>query len=213
MTEIIRRLPFYSRLSQSEIGFISERAAKKSYGAHQLIHGSKTSCLGFLYVINGSLRAYILSDEGREVTLFTVRSGEYCVLSAACVISQITFDTFIETETETDIFLHGPSAFSELATGNIYVECFMYKLMCDRFSSVMRSVQQMIFEPIGRRLASFLLDCGKKTVNITQQEVAVKLNTAREVVSRALRKMENEGIVKLSRGKITVVDREALKNF
>lgn len=215
MENLISKLPFYTKLSEDEIKFVTEKATVKSYGEKEIIHGSSVSCLGFLYVISGSLRAYILSREGREVTLFKVGEGECCVLSAACVISQITFDTFIETECKTDILLIGPASFSKLASENIYVECFMYKLMCSRFSAVMNSVQQIMFERIDSRLAEFLLKESekRKVLPYTQQEIALQLSTAREVISRALRRFENDGLVKLGRRRITVINPEGLKNI
>ncbi len=59
----------------------------------RLIHDGGSECLGLVLVLSGELRTYLLSDEGREVTLFRLYAGDLCVLSASCVISQITFDT------------------------------------------------------------------------------------------------------------------------
>ena len=105
-----------------------------------------------LLILSGEIRTYLLSDEGREVTLFRLYPGELCVLSASCVISQITFDTQMTAGPDTDVLIIPANVISALKEKNLYVRCFLYELATKRFSDVMWAicswVMRMVSEPV-----------------------------------------------------------------
>jgi CRP/FNR family transcriptional regulator len=143
--------------------------------------------------------------------------GESCVLSASCILNNITFDVIINAETETEIFLLNVGTFSKLNNENIYVENFSYKNAVDRFSDVMWAMEQILFMSFDKRLATFLIDETAKTkttdINLTHDQIAKYLGSAREVVSRMLKNFEAQGILKLSRGLIQIIDKDKLKKI
>ena len=127
----------------------------RSYERGALIHGGGAECLGMALVLSGLARAYVLSGEGREVTLFRIAGGGGCVLSASCVISEINFDTFLGAERDTRLLIVPSGVFGRLAESNLRVKLWMYEQAASRFSDVMWSMQNLLFNRFDRRLADF----------------------------------------------------------
>ena len=209
--------PFWDKLSNDERETILSYTSVVKFSRGQNVHSGSNDCVGVILVKSGMLRTYMLSDQGKEITLYRLFPGDVCVLSASCMISSITFDIFIDAEEESEILLVASSAFSEIASRNIYVECFIYKMTAARFSDVMWAMQQILFTSFDRRLAVFLTDelskTGGDTVKMTHEQVAKYMGSAREVVTRMLNYFASEGIVSLSRGGITVTDRKKLRKL
>lgn len=174
-------------------------------------------CVGVLLVRKGSLRAYLLSEEGKEVTLFHLGVNDICMFSASCVLASINFDVFIDAEEDTDALVISANAFSTVAENNIYLECFAYQSTTERFGDVMWAMQQILFMRIDTRLAIYLLDETNKhktnCLEITHETIAKYIGSAREVVSRMLKYFEKEGIVELYRGGVLIKDKEKLRKL
>ena len=184
------------------------------------VHGGNATCAGLLFILEGALRTYMLSDEGREITLYRLRRGDICILSASCVLSTITFEVHIDAEFDTKVLLVSPSHFSELFDANKNIECFSYKLATERFSDVMWAMQQILFMSMDKRLAIFLWDeiasqstQAEPKLHYTHEQIAKYIGSAREVVSRMLKYFADEGIVTVSRGDITVIDKDKLRKL
>ncbi len=181
------------------------------------IHNGDNDCKGMLIVKKGILRTYMLSENGKEITLFRQNEGDICILSASCVLSSITFDVHIDAEEDSEVLLVGSSHFQALVERNIYAECFTYKLIGDRFSDVMWTMQQILFMSMDKRLAVFLWDelsrTNGDTVHLTHEQIARDIGSAREVVSRMLKYFSSEGAVELSRGGIKVLDKKKLRKL
>lgn len=214
---IAKHISFWDKLSFEEKNLFINNAAKVTYGKGENLHSTDNECLGLLLIKSGELRTYILSEDGREVTLFRLSEGDSCVLSASCILNSITFDVLIDAECETEAILLNIGTFSRLTQENIYVENFAYKNAVDRFSDVMWAVEQILFMSFDKRLATFLLDEMVKTksseINLTHEQIAKYMGSAREVVSRMLKKFEQHGIIKLSRGSIEIIDKSKLKEL
>lgn len=210
------RLPYLGNLSDTQRRYLAEHAAIRRYAKGETVHGYGSTCLGAITVIKGSLRVYILSEEGREITLFELKEGDSCVLSMSCVTDKITFDTHMKAESDCELLVISASAFGKVAEDNVYVRCFMHEVATERFSAVMRTMQKLLFEGMERRLADFLLEeyarSADKVVRLTHEEIAVKINSAREVVARTLKRFENEGLVELGRGRVVLKDIGALES-
>lgn len=167
------------------------------------------------YGIEGKLRISALSDEGREITLYQLYKNELCVLSASCILSQITFDTYTTVTEDCTVLLVNTNTFEKFAKQNIYVRCYMYKLLSERFSSVLWAMQTILFKGYDRRLASFLIReydrTGLTTISMTHEQIAQHTNSAREVVARMLKRFANDGLPEYTRGKVTLKDLGALR--
>lgn len=206
--------PFWSNLTSEEKQLVESRVSIQTYAQGQLARGGNMDCIGMFHVLKGVLRAYLLSWEGREVTLYRLRKGEVCVLSASCVLDTISFETQVRADEDCELLLLPIDVFSSLMKRNIHVERDVYRLMTERFSDVVAGVERLVFLNIEQRLASFLLDeasgSGSNTINMTHEQIAVNIGSAREVVSRTLKNLAAKNMVELFRGGVTLVDKPAL---
>ena len=137
MERTLTQLPFWSSLTEQEQETLRRSAFVRHYEKGAFVHSSDNECLGMLLILSGEIRTYLLSDEGREVTLFRLYPGELCVLSASCVISQITFDTQMTAGMDTDVLIIPAIVIAALKEKNLHVRCFLYELATKRFSDVM----------------------------------------------------------------------------
>lgn len=215
--EFEARYTFWEHLSGDEQALLCRhtRTAVFEKGTH--LHSGSDDCLGLLLLKRGQLRTYILSEDGREVTLYRLFAGDVCILSASCVLSAITFDVYIDAEEETEVLITSSSFFHQIAEHNIHAQCFGYKLATDRFSEVMWAMQQILFMSFDRRLAIFLIDESAKTggdvLHMTHEQIARYMGSAREVVSRMLKYFADEGLVELSRGTVRILDKKRLRSL
>lgn len=215
LQKIERYFPFMEHLSDEEAERLKKSVISKTFSKGEIISGNADSCTGMILVEKGDVRVSIISEDGRQITLFHVMEKEVCVMTASCVISQLTFDTIISAEEETTIWVIPPYVLEKLSESNIYVKAYMYELLTQRFSSVVWVMEQILFKGVDHRLASFLVsyyeNTGKKEIVMTQEEIAVEINTAREVIARMLKQFASDGLVELKRGKILLKEIDSLK--
>ena len=217
ITDLTEKLPFWDKLSKEEREYINSVSFLRRFEKDGFIHGSGNDCLGMFLVISGEIRTYLLSEEGREITLFRLYPNDICVLSASCVISQITFDTFMTAKQETEVLIVPANAIALLKERNINVKCFLYELAVKRFSDVMWSMQQIMFKSLDKRLAEFLLAEAERTdsdtMRMTHEQIAQHISSAREAVARMLKRFSEDGLVELRRGAITLRDKNRLNRL
>ncbi len=214
---IISHFDFWVKLTPLEKELFQQNIFVMSYQKGTTLHSRDQECLGVLLIKSGGLRVYMLSEDGREITLYRLLPLDVCVLSASCILNSITFDVYIEAESDTEVYLVNIAAFTKLSRQNVYVENFAYKKTTERFSDVMWAMEQILFMSFDKRLAVFLLDESTKTKSnqlyITQEQIAKYIGSAREVVSRMLKVFQAEGILTQARGVIQIIDTEKLKEL
>ncbi len=217
MEKILSQLPFGSSLAEDEKERVRQRAFVNHYGKGTIINNGNNECLGMLFVLSGEIRTYLLSEEGREVTLFRLYSGDLCVLSASCIISQITFETQMIAQQDTKVLIIPVDVIAAFREKNIYFRCFLYELATKRFSDVMWAMQQILFKGLDRRLAGFLLAEAERTdsnvIRMTHEQIAQHISSAREAVARMFKHFAEDGLVDIKRGAITLLDVDGLRNL
>ena len=191
-------LTFWDNLKPIEQQLILDYTMPLTYKQGTTIHGGNRDCIGVLLVKSGTLRTYLLSDEGKEVTLYRLSSGDICILSASCLLKNITFDVHIDAEVDTQILLIDSSIFARITSQNIYVENFSYKVAAEKFSDVIWAMDEATKN-------------NSNTIYLTHEQIAKYMGSAREVVSRMLKYFANEGWVQLSRGSITLMNKKCLR--
>lgn len=210
----LKNLPLWDLLSNEEKILVESNLYNVSFKKGELIPKKPESCFGIIFVNKGSLRVHIISEDGRDVTLYRIREGEMCTLSSSCVLDAITFEVHIEAEENTGIINVPSNIFKKIMEDNIYVKAFMYEGIAARFSDVMWIMQQILFVGIDKRIAVFLIkeseELGKDKIKITHEQLAKYIGSAREVVSRMLKYFEQEGIVSLGRGSVEILDKDKL---
>lgn len=212
-----KMFPFWNKLTEEDKAKFCRYSSSMHFKKGANIHGGSGDCTGAIVVKTGCLRAYILSEEGREVTIYRLYPGELCMLSASCVLDSITFDVFIDAEEDSECFLVNGKIFAQISERNLYVKNFALEVAVSRFSDVMWIMQQILFMSFDRRLAIFLLDelakTGDVNIRLTHEQVAKYMGSAREVVSRMIKYFASEGIVESSRGKIKIIDKNKLRSL
>ncbi len=210
-------VPFWDRLSPEEQEAVERSLLIRTFEEGQIISSSDSSCMGMVFVLEGEIRVSLISEEGREITLYRVGKGDCCVTTASCVIRQITFDTVVSAGAPTRLLVIPAALFGRLSESNIYVRAFMFETETRRFSQAIRVIQQMLFRSFDRRLASYLIsqyeERGSSDLETTQEEIARNVNSAREVVARMLRRFSDRGLVEVRRGHVLLRDPEGLRRL
>ena len=215
--EFSEYLPIWDKLTaqqQQRIAQVIEyRQVKK--GTH--IHSADEECLGLVLVKNGQLRAYILSEDGREITISRLFGYDVSLLSASCVMPDMQFHVMIEAEKDTEFWSIPACLFKNLVDESLTVSNYARNLMSSNFSELMWLMEQIMWKSFDKRLASFLLEEaaieGNRELKITHERIAAHMGTAREVVTRMLRYFQSEGMVKLTRGAVELTDQRRLEKL
>ena len=215
--EFAQYLPFWDKLNKSQqdmvAGVIEYRKVKK--GTH--IHDSSAECLGLVMVKTGQLRAYILSEDGREITVGRLFAYDVSLLSASCVMPDLQFNVMIEAEKDTEFWSLPACMFRNLVDESLAVSNYSRSLLSSNFSELMWLIEQIMWRSFDKRLAAFLLEESaldeSPVLKITHEKIANHLGTAREVVTRMLRYFQNEGMVVLTRGAIEITDEKKLNKL
>ena len=182
-----------------------------------LLHDGGANCMGLLLVRSGQLRAYLLSEEGREMTICRFFEMDICLFSASCVIPNMQFNIMVEAEKDTEIWVVPACLYQNLMDESIALSNYSHDLITNHFSEVMWLMEQVMWKSFDKRLAEFLLQESaledSNTLKITHEKIANHMGTAREVVTRMLRYFQSEGMVKLTRGAVDITDRKRLEQM
>nr|WP_291234872.1 Crp/Fnr family transcriptional regulator [Frisingicoccus sp.] len=195
-----------------EKGLITRRVEKGT-----IIHNGNMNCTGLLLIKSGQLRAYILSDEGREITIYRLFDRDICLFSASCMMRSIQFDVTIEAEKDTELWIIPAETYKSIMEESASVSNYTNELMATRFTDVMWLIEQIMWKSLDKRVAFFLLEEASieesDELKLTHETIANHLGTHREVITRMLRYFQNEGMVKLSRGTVTILDKAKLEHL
>lgn len=210
-------VPFWDKLSEKEraeiVGATREEFFQKGY----LINRTDTQCKGAMFLRKGQIRVFIISDDGREITLYRLSEGDFCVLSASCLLDSIVFEVIIEAVEDTEILLIPSNVLMHIKEKNPWVDAFLHKTATERFSDVMWTMQQILFLGADKRVAIFLWDevirNNTSVLWFTHEEIAKMIGSAREVVSKTLKYFSEEKILSLGRGKIEILDKDRLRKY
>ncbi len=210
-------LPFWGHLTEEERELIDSSAVLRSHPAGSSLHNGSADCAGLFVVKSGQVRTFILSDTGREITLFRLLQRDICIFSASCMLKDIRFDVFIEAVQASETILIPTAVYNRLNQTSLAVSEYTSQLLSSRFSDVVWVLEQILFMSFDRRLALFLLEesaiDGGDLLKTTHEEIAKNMGTAREVVTRMLRYFQSEGLVRLSRGAVRILDRKKLETL
>lgn len=175
-----------------------------------LIRSGSADCTGLLLIRSGQLRAYILSDTGREITIYRLFDRDICLLSASCMLRSIQFEITIEAEKDTELWVIPAEIYQGIMEESAAVSNYTNELMASRFSDVMWLMEQIMWKSLDKRVAAFLLEeaaIEETTVlKRTHESIANHLGSHREVITRMLRYFQKEGMVRLSRGTVELTN-------
>ena len=210
-------LPVWSRLTAEQQAILSGSVFNRKVKKGDVIHNGDADCTGLLLVRSGQLRAFILSQDGREITIYRLFERDLCLFSASCMMRSIQFDITIEVEKDTELWVIPADTYKQIMNESAPLSNFTNEVMATRFSDVMWLIEQIMWKSFDKRLAAFLLEEaaieGTNELKITHETIGNHMGNPREVVTRMLRYFQNEGMVKLSRGTIEIADQKMLKKL
>lgn len=210
-------LPALKNLKEDGRRAVVTTGSKSSFRQGDIIMNRERECNGLVVVKSGQLRAFVELENGKEITLYRLLSRDICILTASCVLKHITFEVTLEVEKDSEVCFIPALTWKKLAEENAAVREFSMELVSERFSEVMWVMEQMVSKNMGQRIAAFLLEQSvledSRTLAVTHDTIAKNVGTAREVVSRSLKYLENDGLLKLSRGRIELIDLKKLREI
>ena len=206
--------PIWDKLTQEQQERILSVTEFRKVKNGTVLHDGSPECLGLLLIRSGQLRAYMLSEEGREITICRFFEMDICLFSASCVMPNMQFDIFIEAEKDTELWVVPACLYQNLMDESIAVANYSRNLITNHFSDLMWLMEQIMWKSFDKRLAAFLLEEsaleGTDSLKITHEKIANHMGTAREVVTRMLRYFQSEGMVRLTRGTVDILDARRL---
>lgn len=212
-----RVLPFWSELSKQQQSMLVDRALKIGYDKNNKLNFSSKKCTGVNIVKAGQVRLFITNEKGNEITLFRLVDGDICLLSAACLFNDLDIDINMEMEKDSEIIVIPKNLYKELSERNESVNKFNVNKLSNVFSEVLWLLKQFVFSNTAHRLADDIFNhislSNSNELKITHDVLAKDIGTAREVVTRLLKQFQIEGIVRLKRGKIEILNFDALSKI
>ena len=209
--------PVWNKLNQEQQRRICDSLMTRHVEKGSVIHNGNMDCTGLLLVKSGQLCAYILSEEGREITIYRLFERDMCLFSASCIMRSIQFEITIEAEKDSELWVIPSEIYKSIMEESALVANYTNELMASRFSDVMWLIEQIMWKSLDKRVAAFLLEESAiedtSELKITHEIIANHLGSHREVITRMLRYFQSEGMVKLSRGTVTITDEEKLREL
>ena len=209
--------PIWDKLNPAERETLESAAQPRFVKKGTLVYNGSSDCIGLFVIRSGQLRAYILSDEGREVTIYRLFERDICLFSASCMMSSIQFEIAIEAEKDTELWVIPSAVYKSLMEHSAVIANYTNEIMASRFSEVMWLIEQIMWKSFDKRLAAFLLEESvleeSDALKITHEKIANHMGTAREVVTRMLNYFQSEDMIVLTRGEIEIKDRKRLEKL
>ncbi len=206
--------PIWDKLAPGHQEMLLDNLTERNIKKGAVIHNGDMDCTGLLLVRSGQLRAYILSAEGREITVYRLFDRDLCLFSASCMMRSVQFDITIQAEKDTRLWVIPAEVYRQVMEQSAPAANYTNEVMAARFSEVMWLMEQVMWKSLDKRVAAFLLAEaaieGTLLLRLTHESIANHLGTHREVVTRMLRYFQSEGMVRLSRGAVEIIDEKKL---
>lgn len=214
MNDLFDALPFIEKLNNEQRNHL-HNAQLVSMQEGSIILRQGDECKGFLILVDGCIRVYGRSIQGKELEMYRIEQMGTCVLSTSCLLAGNTYPAEAVVEQDATFFLLSADDFKYLMSESAAFRGFVFDSYSQRLSNLLMLVQSIAFEKIEIRLVRYLLHEGRKSLvlSLSHQQIADALGTAREVVSRHLKLMEQQGWLSLSRGQILLLDPVEMGSF
>lgn len=214
MDKISGYFPFWNKLTVMQQRNLLDNTVERTCNKGEKLHDGASECTGVLLVTKGRLRVYIVTEEGKEITLYRLFERDMCLLSASCIINSLQFDVTVSAEEDSVIINVPADVYKGIMSENAAAANYTNEIMASRFSEVMWVLDQVLSKKLDTRVAALLLEESELSkdgiITLTHEQLANHIGSAREVVTRMLKYFQNEGFVKLSRGSIEITDKKRL---
>ncbi len=214
MDAFISYFPLWDKLTESEKDRVRASLTFRQIRKGTLLLDGSDNCTGLLLIRSGQLRVFVLSEEGREITVYRLFDRDMCLFSASCMLKNVDFHMTVQAEKDTELWVIPTHVYRQIMDQSAPVANYTNELMASRFSDVMWLLNQIMWKSMDKRLAAFLWEEsaieGTLRLKLTHETIAGHLGSHREVITRMLRYFQQEGMVKLSRGCVELTDPKKL---
>lgn len=211
---LVSHFPAWNQLTKEQRELICARSSVIYLEKGEFVQELDGGCSGVLIVKEGMMRAYTISESGKDVTYYRLKPGDVDLLSASCVLKGLNMEMYWEAMNSCQVIQILPCAFAQVMNENIHLEATCYKISTSRLSQIIVAMQYMMFNSVQERLARFLIgeihNTQSDIILMTHEQIAQLMGTAREVVTRMLKEFAHDGIVSLERGKVIILDQSRL---
>ena len=198
--------PALAQLSEALQEAASTRLQLLELPPEQMLIGLGQPCPGLPLVLRGCVRVQILGAGGNQIVLYRIGPGDACTLSVGCLMGNRRFMAEALTEEPTRVALLPADLFEQLMRDSAAFRQYILASYGSRLQDLMQLVEKIAFQRMDQRLAACLLQQARgEVVEATHQELAIELGTAREGISRLLKRLERSGLVQLQRGRVTLL--------
>lgn len=207
--ELFDLYPVLSEVNQELLTHAFSNARLITLKAGTLIFEELQPCNAFPFILSGSIRVYKQSVNGRELSLYSVTSGDACVVTAGCLLGEEPYNASGLVEMDSTLVMMTANDFENLLSSRIFRE-FIFSLFSKKILELMQLVEEVAFQKLDKRLASLLLRRGRY-IKMSHQELADELGTVREMITRLLKSFSETGLITSGRERIEILDEAALK--
>lgn len=205
--------PFISRLEPDIHDELIAGALPAHVPKGHMVCQEGTHCPHLALMLSGTARVYKLGENGRDITLYRVRAGQSCILTASCILSDSAFPAFAECEEDVDaVLLPSPQVRHWIARSQVFRD-YVFGLMAQRLGNLIHTVEEVVFHRLDQRLAAYLygrFESSGDPLLTTHQDIASDLGTSREVISRLLKDFESRKLIHTRRGSIELLNLNGL---
>ena len=209
--ELTALYPVLAKLPAALLQRAADSLQTVAVPAGTVVFDEHQPCGGFPFVLAGAVRVSKLSSSGRELPLYRVLAGESCIISSSCLLGHADYNARGVAEGATTLALLPRPLFDEML-GEVVFRDFVFALFSERMADLMQLVEEVAFRKLDQRLAALLLGKGR-LVHATHQQLADELGSVREMVSRLLKGFAEQGLVKLGREQVEVLDAAGLRRM
>lgn len=218
MNEILEQaLPFWESLTDKQKEEIRNNMVKTECQKKTQLHFGGGECAGVQIIGKGRVQVFITSPGGGDITLFRLLEGDVSILSAACMLNGMDVELDMEMETDCELYTIPKCVYRKLYDESGIVKDYTMEMISEKFSDIMWLFNQFVFSNVASRIASALLDHKvmerSDSLAITHEALARDAGTAREVVTRILKQFQADGLVKLTRGKVEILNEAGLRKI
>ena len=214
MTDNCRQtFPHLNEINDAVISALRNNAATISMPARATAFHQGDACSNYLLILSGRIKVLTRAENGREIVLYRLGDGDSCVLTTSCLFGSARYPAEGISETDVIALAIPAEKFHNAIQRSKAFREFVFGSFSSHLGSLIALVEEVAFGKLDIRLARHLLKlcADNNTLQTTHQQLATELGSAREVISRQLKDFESRGWLKLSRGSIEVLDKQALE--
>ena len=197
---------FLSELGEKDKQTLRAHSVTKNLDKGQLMLGDNSRCVGIPFVMSGSIRLFRTSENGKDITIYKVEAGELCVLAAVCSFANLEYDFTAEASEDSVLSVLSVESFNHLIKESLVFREFVFSSIADKLIMALNAIEFLKFDSVESRLKNYLgrVVDEDMVVAATHEAIAKDIGSSREVVSRKLKELENQGLLELQRGKIKI---------